>query len=166
MQNPLEYNTQRELYGIRVSRLDLDPAGLESSFLPADDVNFAVFAVEFWRIARNLLHSRGSFVDSRSCLVVPGCCESRKFRCTCARPGRNVRNLLGSRSIPFAGWSREDSSSCADCTKSASLAVIAGEWCEICSVREQFLLLVCKRLTKTTVSLKVNRHFVSCIIAV
>ena len=26
MQNPLEYNTQRELYGIRVSRLDLDPA--------------------------------------------------------------------------------------------------------------------------------------------
>ena len=25
-QNPLEYNTQRELYGIRVSRLDLDPA--------------------------------------------------------------------------------------------------------------------------------------------
>ena len=47
MQNPLEYNTQRELYGIRVSRLDLDPAGLESSFLPADDVNFAVFTVEF-----------------------------------------------------------------------------------------------------------------------
>ena len=70
MQNPLEYNTQRELYGIRVSRLDLDPTGLESSFLPADDVNFAVFAVEFWRMARNLLHSRGSFVDSRSCLVV------------------------------------------------------------------------------------------------
>ena len=70
MQNPLEYNTQRELYGIRVSRLDLDLAGLESSFLPADDVSFAVFAVEFWRIARNLLHSRGSFVDSRSCLVV------------------------------------------------------------------------------------------------
>ena len=70
MQNPLEYNTQRELYGIRVSGLDLDPAGLESSFLPADDVNFAVFTVEFWRIARNLLHSRGSFVDSRSCLVV------------------------------------------------------------------------------------------------
>ena len=24
--NPLEYNTQRELQGIRVSRLDLDPA--------------------------------------------------------------------------------------------------------------------------------------------
>ena len=82
MQNPLEYNTQRELYGIRISRLDLDPAGLESSFLPADDVNFAVFAVEFWRIARNLLHSRGSFVDSRSCLVVPGCCESCGSRCT------------------------------------------------------------------------------------
>ena len=56
MQNPLDYNTQRKLYGIRVSRLDLDPTGLESSFLPADDVNFAVFAVEFWRMARNLLH--------------------------------------------------------------------------------------------------------------
>ena len=103
MQNPLEYNTQRELYGIRVSRLDLDPAGLESSFLPADDANFAVFAVEFWRIAQNLLHLRGSFVDSRSCLVVPGCCESCGSRCTCSRPGRNARNLLGSRSIPFAG---------------------------------------------------------------
>ena len=25
-QNPLEYNTQRELHGIRASRLDLDPA--------------------------------------------------------------------------------------------------------------------------------------------
>ena len=154
MQNPLEYNTQRELYGILVSRLDLDPAGLESSFLPADDVNFAVFAVEFWRIARILLHSRGSFVDSRSCLVVPGCCESCGSRCTHSRPGRNARNLLGSRSIPFAGWSREDSSSRADCTKSASLAVIVGKWREICSVREQFLLFVCKRLTKTTVSFK------------
>ena len=101
MQNPLEYNTQRELYGIRVSRLDLDPAGLESSFLPADDVNFAVFAVEFWRIARNLLHLRGSFVDSRSCLVVPGCCELCGSRCTRSRPGRNAWNLLGSGSIPF-----------------------------------------------------------------
>ena len=48
MQNPLEYNTQRELYGIHVSRLDLDRLILELSFLPADDVNFAVFAVEFW----------------------------------------------------------------------------------------------------------------------
>ena len=54
MQNPLEYNTQRELYGIRISRLDIDPTGLESSFLPADDVNFAVFTVEFWRMAQNL----------------------------------------------------------------------------------------------------------------
>ena len=94
MQNPLDYNTQCELYGIRVSRLDLDPTGLESSFLPADDVNFAVFAVEFWRMVRNLLHSCGSFVDSRSCLVVPGCCESCRSRCTHSRPGRNARNLL------------------------------------------------------------------------
>ena len=154
MQYLLEYNTQRELYGIHVSRLDLDPAGLESSFLPADDVNFAVFTVEIWRMAQNLLHLRGSFIDSRSCLVVPGCCESCRSRCTRSRPGRNARNLLGSRSIPFAGWSREDSSSCADCMKSASLAVIVGEWREICSVRKQFLLFVCKRLTKTTVSFK------------
>ena len=26
MKNPLEYNTQHELHGIRISRLDLDPA--------------------------------------------------------------------------------------------------------------------------------------------
>ena len=99
MQNPLEYNTQRELYGIRVSGLDLDPAGLESSFLPADDVNFAVFAVEFWRIARNLLHSRGSFVDSRS---LSGCSwllrivqislYSRKAWAKCAESARFAVN--------------------------------------------------------------------------
>ena len=112
-------------------------------------------------MVRNLLYSRGSFVDSKSCLVIPGCRESCRSRCTRSRPGRNARNLLGSRSIPFVVWSREDSSSCADCMKSTSLAGIVGEWREICSVREQFLLFVCKRLTKTTVSLKVNRHFVS-----
>ena len=112
-------------------------------------------------MVRNSLYLRGSFVDSRSCLVIPGCRESCRSHCTRSRPGRNARNLLGSRSIPFVVWSREDSSSCADCTKSASLAGIVGEWREICSVREQFLLFVCKRLTKTTVSLKVNRHFVS-----
>ena len=112
-------------------------------------------------MVRNSLYSRGSFIDSRSCLVIPGCHESCRSRCTRSRPGRNARNLLGSRSIPFVVWSREDSSSCADCTKSASLAGIIGQWREICSVREQFLLFVCKRLTKTTVSLKVNRHFVS-----
>ena len=112
-------------------------------------------------MVRNSLYSRGSFVDSRSCLVIPGCRESCRSRCTRSRPGRNAWNLLGSRSIPFVVWSREDSSSCADCTKSASLAGIVGEWCKICSVHEQFLLFVCKRLTKTTVSLKVNRHFVS-----
>ena len=112
-------------------------------------------------MVQNSLYSRGSFVDSRSCLVIPGCRESCRSRCTHSRPGQNVRNLLGSRSIPFVVWSREDSSSCADCTKSASLAGIVGEWREICSVREKFLLFVCKRLTKTTVRLKVNRHFVS-----
>ena len=112
-------------------------------------------------MVRNSLYSHGSFVDSRSCLVIPGCRESCRSRCTRSRPGRNARNLLGSRSIPFVVWSREDSSSCADCMKSASLAGIVGEWRKICSVREQFLLFVCKRLTKTTVSLKVNRHFVS-----
>ena len=112
-------------------------------------------------MVRNSLYSRGSFVDSRSCLVIPGCRESCRSRCTRSRPGQNAWNLLGSRSIPFVVWSREDSSSCADCTKSASLAGIVDEWRKICSVREQFLLFVCKRLTKTTVSLKVNRHFVS-----
>ena len=112
-------------------------------------------------MARNSLYSRGSFVDSRCCLVIPGCRESCRSRCTRSRPGRNTRNLLGSRSIPFIVWSREDSSSCVDCTKSASLTGTVGKWREICSVREQFLLFVCKRLTKTTVSLKVNRHFVS-----
>ena len=110
-------------------------------------------------MARNSLYSRGFLVGSRSCLVVPGCCESCRSRCTHSRPGQNARNLLCSRLIPLAGWSREDSSSCADCMKSASLADVVGEWREICSVREQFLLFVCKRLTKTTVSLKVNRHF-------
>ena len=112
-------------------------------------------------MVQNSLYSRGSFIDSRSCLVIPGCRELCRSRCTRSRPGRNAWNLLGSRSIPFVVWSREDSSSCADCTKSASLAGIVGEWRDICSVREQFLLFVCKRLTKTTVSLKVNRHFVS-----
>ena len=112
-------------------------------------------------MVRNSLYSRGSFVDSKSCLVIPGCRESCRSDCTRSRPGRNARNLLGSRSIPFVVWSREDSSSCADCTKSASLVGIVGEWREICSVHEQFLLFVCKRLTKTTVSLKVNRHCVS-----
>ena len=118
------------------------------------------------RMAWNSLYSRDSLAGSRSCLVALGYGESRKFRCTRSRPGRNVRNLLGSRSISLVVWSREDSSSCADCTKSASLADVVGEWLEICSVREQFLLFVWKRLTKTTVSLKVNRHFVNCIIAV
>ena len=71
---------------------------------------------------------RGSLVDSRPCLVIPGCRESCRSGCTHSRPGRNARNLLGSRSIPLVVWSREDSSSCADCTKSASLAGIVGEW--------------------------------------
>ena len=44
MKNPLEYNTQRKLHGIRVSRLDLDPADFEIVFPPADNDNFAVFA--------------------------------------------------------------------------------------------------------------------------
>ena len=112
-------------------------------------------------MVQNSLYSRGSFVDSRSCLVIPGCRESCRSRCTRSKLGQNAWNLLGSRSISFVVRSREDSSSCADCTKSASLAGIVGEWHEICSVREQFLLFVCKRLTETIVSLKVNRHCVS-----
>ena len=46
----------------------------------------------------------------------------------------------------------------ADCTKSALLADVVGEWREICSAHEQYPLFVYKRLTKTTVSLKVNRR--------
>ena len=42
--------------------------------------------------------------------------------------------------------------------KSASLVDVVGEWHEICSVHEQFSLFVYKRLTKTTVSLQVNRR--------
>ena len=62
------------------------------------------------------------------------------------------------REIRFTAWSRESSSFGVDCMKSASLADVVGEWRKICSVREQFPLFVYKRLTKTTVSLKVNRH--------
>ena len=67
---------------------------------------------------------------------------------------QNSRDLLFLR---ITAWSRESSSFGADCTKSASLMDVVGEWREICSVHEQFPLFVYKRLTKTTVSLKVNR---------
>ena len=71
--------------------------------------------------------------------------ETRVIRCS-------LGPLPGPEKVPLFG---------ADCTKSALLADVVGEWREICSVREQFPLFVYKRLTKTTVSLKVNRHFVS-----
>ena len=65
------------------------------------------------------------------------------------RETRVIRSSLGSlpgpEEVPLFG---------ADCTKSALLADVVGEWREICSVREQFPLFVYKRLTKTTVSLK------------
>ena len=60
-------------------------------------------------------------------------------------------SLPGPERVPLFG---------ADCTKSASLAGVVGEWREICSVHEQFPLFVYKRLTKTTVSLDEN-SFVS-----
>ena len=71
--------------------------------------------------------------------------ETRVIRCS-------LGPLPGPEKVPLFG---------ADCTKSASLANVVGEWREICSVRKQFPLFVYKRLTNTTVSLKVNRHFVS-----
>ena len=61
----------------------------------------------------------------------------------------SLGSLPGSEKVPLFG---------VDCTKSASLADVVSEWHEICSVREQFPLFVYKRLTKTTVSLKVNRR--------
>ena len=63
--------------------------------------------------------------------------ETRVTRCS-------FGSLLGPEKFPLFG---------ADCTKSASLADVVGEWREICSVRKQFPLFVYKRLTKTTVSL-------------
>ena len=53
-QNPLEYNTQRELHGICISRLDLDPADFGIVSPPADNDNFAVFVGKLreWREIR------------------------------------------------------------------------------------------------------------------
>ena len=65
-------------------------------------------------------------------------CETRVICCS-------LGSLPGPEKVPLFG---------ADCTKSASLADVVGEWREICSVRKQFPLFVYKRLTKTTVSLK------------
>ena len=81
-------------------------------------------------------------------------------------PKRITRNSCDSLFLRFTAWSRESSSFGADCMKSASLADVVGEWCEICSVREQFPLFVYKRLTKTIVEFKVNRHSSIMIIAV
>ena len=55
---------------------------------------------------------------------------------------RITRNLRDLRFPRFAAWSRENSSFRADCTKSASLTDTIGKWCEICSVREQFVPFV------------------------
>ena len=68
--------------------------------------------------------------------------------------------------LRFTAWSRESSFFGADCTKSASLADVVGEWHKICSVRKQFPLFVYKRLTKTTVSFKMNRCSSVMIIAI
>ena len=81
-------------------------------------------------------------------------------------PKRITRNSRDSLFLRFTAWSRESSFIGADCTKSASLMDVVGEWCEICSVREQFLLFVYKRLTKTTVEFKVNRRSSVMIIAI
>ena len=77
-------------------------------------------------------------------------CETRVIRCS-------LSSLPGPEKVPLFG---------ADCMKSASLADVIGEWCEICSVHEQFPLFVYKRLTKTIVEFKVNRRSSVMIIAV
>ena len=80
---------------------------------------------------------------------------------------RNSRgNLRDSRFPRFTAWSRESSSFGVDCTKTPSLVDVVSEWCKICSVREQFPLFAYKRLTKTTVEFKVNRHSSVMIIAI
>ena len=81
-------------------------------------------------------------------------------------PKRITQNSRDSRFPQFTAWSRESSSFGADCTKTPSLADVVGEWCEICSVREQFPLFAYKRLTKTTVEFKVNRRSSVMIIAI
>ena len=81
-------------------------------------------------------------------------------------PKRITRNSRDSRFPRFTAWSRQSSSFGADCTKSPSLVDVVSEWCKICSVHEQFLLFVYKRLTKTTVEFKVNRRSSVMIIAV
>ena len=65
------------------------------------------------------------------------------------RETRVIRGILGPlpgpEKVPLFG---------VDCTKSASLTDVVGEWREICSVREQFPLFVYKRLTKNNSEFK------------
>ena len=77
-----------------------------------------------------------------------------------------MRNSRDSQFPRFTAWSRESSSFGVDCLESPSLVDVVGKWHEICSVREQFLLFVYKRLTKTAVEFKVNRHSSVMIIAI
>ena len=66
--------------------------------------------------------------------------ELRGIRAICCSFG----SLPGPEKVPLFG---------VDCMKFVSLTGVVGEWCEICSVHEQFPSFVYKRLTKTTVSL-------------
>ena len=78
-------------------------------------------------------------------------CELCGIRVVILDPKQITQNSRDSWFLRLTAWSRESSSFGADCTKSASLTDVVGEWHEICSVRKQFLLFVYKRLTKTTV---------------
>ena len=81
-------------------------------------------------------------------------------------PKRTTRDSRDSLFLRFTAWPRESSSFGAGCTESASLVDVVGEWCEICSVHKQSPLFVYKRLTKTIVEFKVNRHSSVMIIAI
>ena len=81
-------------------------------------------------------------------------------------PKRITQNSRDSWYPRSTAWSRESSSFGVDCTNSVSLVDVVSEWHKICSVHKQFPLFVYKRLTKTTVELKMNRHSSVMIIAV
>ena len=134
---------------------------MESSFPPANNDNFAVFAGNLgeWCEIRYIrmvpLLTLGLVwlflvVTNRADLAVlaqdlgemRGICWVRGQFLLLSDPGKTPLPVRIARNLRHS-W--------------VSLA----KWREICSVREQFLLFVCKRLTETTVSLKVNRHCVS-----
>ena len=101
---------------------------MESSFPPADNDNFAVFAGKLreWREIRYIRVVPSLTLGLVWLFLVVA---NRADLAVLAQDLGEMRGICWVRGqIPFVVWSREDSSSCADCTKSASLAGIVGEW--------------------------------------